>query len=105
MIGDDLPVDIIGAKKKGIYNKIDIKCGNLLDSQIKNDSVDHIILIESLIHIAEKEKLFEKCFEVLRPSGTIFILISNIRNIALLDLSTSLDLTFQTSHVTKGKEI
>lgn len=65
------------AEKRGLTDKIDIQVCNVLDADFPDESFDHVIFFESIIHMWEKLELFQFCHRVLRPSGMLFVQESN----------------------------
>lgn len=61
------------AQKYGVSDRVTIEVRNVLELPYAPGSVDHIIFLESIIHMPEKAVIFAKCHELLRPGGTIFI--------------------------------
>jgi cyclopropane-fatty-acyl-phospholipid synthase len=65
------------AKERGIADRLDIRVCSVLDAELEDESVDHVIFFESIIHMWEKLDLFKACYKALRPSGMLFVQESN----------------------------
>jgi cyclopropane-fatty-acyl-phospholipid synthase len=52
---------------------VHIEVRNVLDLSYAPASFDSIMFLESIIHMPEKEAIFNRCHELLRPGGKIFI--------------------------------
>ncbi len=65
------------ARERGIAERLDIRVCSVLDAELPDESVDHVIFFESIIHMWEKLELFQLCHRALRPSGMLFVQESN----------------------------
>lgn len=65
------------AEQRGIADRLDIRVCSVLDAELEEESVDHVIFFESIIHMWEKLELFQMCYKALRPSGMLFVQESN----------------------------
>ncbi len=61
------------ASRQGVAERVDVQVCNVLNLPYPAASFDHIIFLESIIHMPEKQQIFNQCFELLRPGGKIFI--------------------------------
>jgi cyclopropane-fatty-acyl-phospholipid synthase len=65
------------AQERGIADRLDIRVCSVLDAKLEDESVDHVIFFESIIHMWEKLELFQMCRRALKPSGMLFVQESN----------------------------
>lgn len=61
------------AAARGCAERLEIRVQNVLDAELEVGHYDHVIFLESIIHMREKEQLFARCWQALRPSGTLFV--------------------------------
>ncbi len=61
------------AKQRGIDNRVDIEICDVMDSTFDAESFDHIIFLESIIHMDDKTNLFTLCKKMLKPGGVVFV--------------------------------
>ncbi|MGH8549359.1 MAG: SAM-dependent methyltransferase [Methylococcales bacterium] len=61
------------AKRRGLEPRVHIDICDVLDSSFADESFDHIIFLESIIHMYEKDKIFALCHRVLKPGGVLFV--------------------------------
>ena len=61
------------ARLRGCEQRLHICVENVLDADFAPGTFDHIIFLESIIHMWEKADIFAFCNRVLKPGGTVFI--------------------------------
>lgn len=61
------------AKKRGIEDRVEIIICDVMDSSLSAESFDHIIFLESIIHMDDKPNLFSLCEKLLKPGGIVFV--------------------------------
>lgn len=61
------------AKQRGLEQQIHIKLCDVIDSEFTPQSFDHIIFLESIIHMQAKDKIFELCHKLLKPGSVLFV--------------------------------
>lgn len=65
------------AEARGVADRLDIQVCNVLDAKFEDESFQHVIFFESIIHMWEKLELFRFCHRVLSPGGMLFVQESN----------------------------
>ncbi len=61
------------AEARGCADRLDIRVQNVLDAELELEHYDHVVFLESIIHMREKAELFARCHAALKPSGTLFV--------------------------------
>lgn len=61
------------ARRRGFTDRVQVDLVHALEMPYPPGTFDHILMLESIIHIADKEALFRRCHAVLRAGGKIFI--------------------------------
>ena len=61
------------AARRGLEDRLRVDVRHVMDLPYGAASFDHVIFLESIIHMPEKEALFRRCAELLRPGGRLFI--------------------------------
>jgi cyclopropane-fatty-acyl-phospholipid synthase len=61
------------AARRGLTERIQIEVRNVMEVSYPPESFDHIIFLESIIHMSQKDALFALCHTLLKPDGKIFI--------------------------------
>lgn len=61
------------AQQHDVKDQVQIEVRSVLDLPYANNSVDHILFLESIIHMPQKAEIFRRCYELLKPGGMIFI--------------------------------
>ncbi|MBC8327829.1 MAG: class I SAM-dependent methyltransferase [Planctomycetes bacterium] len=61
------------AEARGCAERLDIRVQNVLDAELEVEHYDHVVFLESIIHMKEKAELFDRCNQALKPSGTLFV--------------------------------
>ncbi len=61
------------AKQRGLEQRVHIDLCDGLDCSVEQQSFDHIIFLESIIHMHEKDKIFALCHKLLKPGGILFV--------------------------------
>jgi cyclopropane-fatty-acyl-phospholipid synthase len=65
------------AARRGLRERLSVNLLNVLDLPYPDASFDHILFLESIIHMPDKAAIFERCWRLLRPGGRVFIQESN----------------------------
>ncbi len=65
------------AKARNLEDRISIDVCNVANMPYEPESFDQIMFLESIIHMPDKEKIFQDCFKLLKPGGRIFVQESN----------------------------
>lgn len=61
------------SKQRGLAQRVHIEVCDVLDCSYPEQSFDHIIFLESIIHMHEKDKIFALCHKLLKPGGILFV--------------------------------
>lgn len=61
------------AKQRGLEKRIHIQVRDVLEASFAEASFDHILFLESIIHMHEKEEIFALCHKLLKPGGIVFV--------------------------------
>ncbi|MGH8558767.1 MAG: SAM-dependent methyltransferase [Methylococcales bacterium] len=61
------------SKQKRLEQRVHIDVCDGLDCSHEEQSFDHIIFLESIIHMGEKDKIFSLCHKLLKPGGILFV--------------------------------
>lgn len=61
------------ASRRGLQDRLRVDVRNVMDLPYAASSFDHVIFLESIIHMPEKDALFRRCAELLRPGGRVLI--------------------------------
>ncbi len=61
------------AEARGCAERLDIRVQNVLDAELEEGRYDHIIFLESIIHMWEKDQIFARCHAALKPGGMLFV--------------------------------
>ncbi len=61
------------AKQRGLEQQVNIKICDIIDSTFAPESFDHIIFLESIIHMDDKATIFALCHKMLKPGGVLFV--------------------------------
>lgn len=61
------------ATRRGLTGRLEVELQDVMDLHYPQNSFDHIILLESIIHMPQKEALFARCYDMLTPGGKILI--------------------------------
>jgi cyclopropane-fatty-acyl-phospholipid synthase len=60
-------------KGRELQDRVEIHVSDAHETDLPRESFDHVILLESIIHIADKARLFDRCRELLRPGGMVLV--------------------------------
>ena len=61
------------AARRGLGAAIQVDVRDVRDLPYAGGSFDHVIFLESIIHMPDKDAILRRCAELLRPRGRIFI--------------------------------
>lgn len=61
------------AARRGVQDGYRIDLLSVMDLPYADASFDHILFLESIIHMPEKDEVFARCLKLLRPGGRILI--------------------------------
>ncbi|MBI4714896.1 MAG: class I SAM-dependent methyltransferase, partial [Nitrospirae bacterium] len=61
------------AERRGVSDRLTIDLLDVMDLPYPKESFDRITFLESIIHMPEKDLLFARCYELLKPGGMIFV--------------------------------
>jgi cyclopropane-fatty-acyl-phospholipid synthase len=61
------------AARRGTGDRYRVDLRSVTDLPYTDASFDHVVLLESIIHMPEKDALFARCRKLLRPGGRIVI--------------------------------
>jgi cyclopropane-fatty-acyl-phospholipid synthase len=61
------------AARRGLGDRLTVEVRNVLEMPYQNESFDQILFLESIIHMPEKDAIFARCRELLKPGGYLFI--------------------------------
>ncbi len=61
------------AKRRGITTGLDVEVRDVMDLPYPPTSFNHILFLESIIHMSQKDALFARCYDLLKPGGRLFI--------------------------------
>jgi len=65
------------AARRGLAAALRVDVRDVMDLRYAAESFDQIIFLESIIHMPQKDEIFRRCAELLRPRGRILIQESN----------------------------
>jgi cyclopropane-fatty-acyl-phospholipid synthase len=65
------------AERRGLSNRLSVEVRDVLDLPYPDASFDKIMFLESIIHMREKDAIFARCAQLLRPGGRLFVQESN----------------------------
>ena len=60
-------------KRCGLHHRVEHLNGNFLDSVVAHGQFDAVVSWLVFLHIPERERLYQGCFEALRPGGRLWI--------------------------------
>lgn len=61
------------ASRRGLEDRLEIDVRSVTDLPYEDGAFDGIMLLESIIHMPEKDALFRRCRKLLRPKGRILV--------------------------------
>ena len=61
------------AKRRGLEDRLTVDVHDVMALPYENESFDHVMFLESIIHMPEKEAIFARCHQLLAAGGHIFI--------------------------------
>jgi cyclopropane-fatty-acyl-phospholipid synthase len=61
------------AERMGVGDRLDVVVARAQEADFDAESFDHVIFLESIIHMVEKDQIFASCARMLRPGGTVFV--------------------------------
>jgi cyclopropane-fatty-acyl-phospholipid synthase len=61
------------AARRAVHDDYRIDLHSVMDLPYADGSFDHILFLESIIHMPEKDEIFARCLKLLRPGGRILI--------------------------------
>lgn len=65
------------AARRGLADRLTVDLHHVMELPYADASFDHVIFLESIIHMPRKAELFARCAQLLRPGGRVFIQESN----------------------------
>jgi len=76
------------ANKMGIKNIVRIDSSGSVNIPIKDETLNHILMIDVLQEIEDKDKLFNEAFRTLNPEGTITIYPMHIEEKKIIKIAS-----------------
>ena len=64
---------LVRAERMGVADRLDVVVARAQEADFGDNSFDHVIFLESIIHMEEKDQIFANCARMLRPGGTVFV--------------------------------
>ena len=61
------------AARRGVRDRLRVDLRDVMELPYEPASFDHVIFLESIIHMPAKDALFRRCAELLRPGGRVFV--------------------------------
>ncbi len=61
------------ARRRGLADRVQVDLVHALEMPYPPETFDHILMLESIIHISDKDALFRRCHAALKAGGTAFI--------------------------------
>jgi cyclopropane-fatty-acyl-phospholipid synthase len=61
------------ADRRGLRDLVQVEVCDVMQLPYPEESFDRIIFFESIIHMPDKDAIFARCAELLKPNGRIFI--------------------------------
>ena len=61
------------AARRGLSDRVAIEVRDVLKLPYADATFDHILFLESIIHMPEKPTIFARCRELLKPGGCVFV--------------------------------
>ena len=61
------------ARAAGVADRIEIVVRDVMNAELPPESFDHVLFLESIIHMPQKAEIFGFCERVLRPGGMTFV--------------------------------
>ena len=65
------------ATRRNLRDRVQVEVRNVMEMDFAEGSFDGIYFFESIIHMPEKERIFERCHSLLKPGGRILVQESN----------------------------
>ena len=69
------PIDLVNTRLERLGKKKNGIVGSILDNPYPEESFDSIVSIGCLHHTGDLEKAIDQCFKILKPNGTLNIMI------------------------------
>lgn len=77
------------ARKEGLENIVRIDSSDEKEIQLKEGTVDHVLLIDVLQEIRDRESLFDEAQRILKPDGAVFVFPMHIAEEEVVKLAIS----------------
>jgi cyclopropane-fatty-acyl-phospholipid synthase len=61
------------AARRGLQDRLRVDVRSVMALPYAPSSFDHVIFLESIIHMPEKDALFRRCADLLRPGGRVLV--------------------------------
>jgi len=61
------------AERMGVGERLEVVVARAQEADFPDASFDHVVFLESIIHMEEKDEIFANCARMLRPGGTVFV--------------------------------
>lgn len=61
------------AQRRGLAERFGVQVCDVHALPFADESFDKIMFLESIIHMPDKEKIFQNCFRLLKPGGRVFV--------------------------------
>ena len=71
---DGMSTSIATMRNKGVEFDLTAVCGDVCNPEFEKGSFDAIYSIEAIEHVHDLKTMFERCFELLKPGGPIFLM-------------------------------